>query len=89
MGRDSDAFPFRLRSRSQPSNVVHSPHYSTLRHHRTSEDAEPAEETANVRDAVFGLVQGRHSGLLGKSSRYIESLPDGAKKTFEALKGVQ
>jgi hypothetical protein len=54
-----------------------------------SEDAEPAEESANVHDAVFGLVQGRLAGLLGKSSGYIESLPDGAKKTLEALKGVQ
>jgi hypothetical protein len=54
-----------------------------------SEDAEPADESANVHDAVFGLVQGRLAGLLGKSSGYIESLPDGAKKTLEALKGVQ
>ncbi len=54
-----------------------------------SEDAEPAEESANVHDAVFGLVQGRLAGLLGKSSGYIEGLPDGAKKTIEALKGVQ
>jgi hypothetical protein len=54
-----------------------------------SEDAEPAEESANVHDAVFGLVQGRLAGLLGKSSGYIESLPDGVKKTLEALKGVQ
>jgi hypothetical protein len=54
-----------------------------------SEDPEPGEEGANVHDAVFGLVQGRLAGLLGKSSGYIESLPDGAKKTIEALKGVQ
>ena len=54
-----------------------------------SEDAEPAEEPTNVHDAVVGLVQGRLAGLLGKSSGYIESLPDGAKKTIEALKGVQ
>jgi hypothetical protein len=54
-----------------------------------SEDAEPAEEAGNVHDAVVGLVQGRLAGLLGKSSGYIESLPDGAKKTLEALKGVQ
>ena len=54
-----------------------------------SEVAEPAEEAPNVHDAVFGLVQGRLAGLLGKSSGYIESLPDGAKKTLEALKGVQ
>ena len=54
-----------------------------------SEDAEPAEDSTNVHDAVFGLVQGRLAGLLGKSSGYIEGLPDGAKKTLEALKGVQ
>lgn len=54
-----------------------------------SEDAEPAEDSANVHDAVFGLVQGRLAGLLGKSSGYVEGLPDGAKKTLEALKGVQ
>jgi len=54
-----------------------------------SEDAEPAEEPTNVHDTVVGLVQGRLAGLLGKSSGYIESLPDGAKKTIEALKGVQ
>jgi nucleosome assembly protein 1-like 1 len=54
-----------------------------------SEDAEPTEEPTNVHDAVVGLVQGRLAGLLGKSSGYIEGLPDGAKKTIEALKGVQ
>jgi len=54
-----------------------------------SEDAEPAEDSANVHDAVFGIVRGRLAGLLGKSSGYVESLPDGAKKTIEALKGVQ
>jgi len=54
-----------------------------------SEDAEPVEESTNVQDAVFGLVQGRLAGLLGKSSGYIEGLPDGTKKTIEALKGVQ
>ena len=55
-----------------------------------SEDAEPAEEpTPNVHEAVFGLVQGKLAGLIGKSSGYVESLPDGTKKTIEALKGVQ
>ncbi|KAH9970520.1 hypothetical protein BGW80DRAFT_1438074 [Lactifluus volemus] len=55
-----------------------------------SEDAEPAEEpTSNVHEAVFGLVQGKLAGLIGRSSGYVESLPDGAKKTIEALKGVQ
>jgi hypothetical protein len=55
-----------------------------------SEDAEPAEEpTSNVHEAVFSLVQGKLAGLIGRSSGYVESLPDGAKKTIEALKGVQ
>ena len=54
-----------------------------------SEDAEPAEDTIAVHEAMLGLVQGRLAGLLGKSSGYVESLPDGAKKTIEALKGVQ
>jgi hypothetical protein len=54
-----------------------------------TEDAEPAEESTNVHEAMFGLVQGRLAGLLGKSSGYIEGLPDGVKKTIEALKGVQ
>jgi len=54
-----------------------------------SEDAEPAEDTTAVHEAMLGLVQGRLAGLLGKSSGYVESLPDGAKKTIEALKGVQ
>jgi nucleosome assembly protein 1-like 1 len=51
-----------------------------------SKAAEPAEESANIHDAIFGLVQGRLVGLLGKSSGYIESLPDDAKKAIEASK---
>ncbi len=54
-----------------------------------SEDAEPAEDGTAVQEAMLGLVQGRLAGLIGKSSGYIESLPDSAKKTIEALKGVQ
>ena len=54
-----------------------------------SEDAEPAEDNTAVHEAMLGLVQGRLAGLLGKSSGYVESLPDGAKRTIEALKGVQ
>jgi nucleosome assembly protein 1-like 1 len=53
-----------------------------------AEDAEP-EDTTAVHEAMLGLVQGRLAGLLGKSSGYIENLPHGAKKTIEALKGVQ
>ena len=54
-----------------------------------TEDAEPAEDSTAVHEAMLGLVQGRLAGLLGKSSGYIEGLPDGAKMTIEALKGVQ
>ena len=43
-------------------------------------------KTANVHDAVFGLVQGRLAGLLDKSSGYIESILGGAKMTIEALR---
>jgi len=35
------------------------------------------------------LVQGKLSGLIGKSSGYIESLPVEVKRNIEALKGVQ
>ncbi|KAI0040572.1 NAP-domain-containing protein [Auriscalpium vulgare] len=54
------------------------------------EDAEPQEEGGpDIQAAMLGLVQGRLAGLVGKSSGYIESLPDGVKKSVEALKGVQ
>ncbi|KAA1476326.1 NAP-domain-containing protein [Dentipellis sp. KUC8613] len=54
-----------------------------------SEDAEPAEELTGAQAAMLGLVQGRLAGLVGKSSGYIESLPEEVKKSVEALKGVQ
>ncbi|KAI0271273.1 hypothetical protein BC834DRAFT_433509 [Gloeopeniophorella convolvens] len=54
-----------------------------------TEDVEPVDEGAAVHEAMLGLVQGRLAGLVGQSSGYVESLPDGAKKTVEALKGVQ
>ena len=38
---------------------------------------------------MLGLVHGKLSGLLGKSSGYIESLPVEVKKNIEAVKGVQ
>lgn len=34
-----------------------------------SEDVEPAEETAIVHDAIFGLVQRRLSGLRGRTTQ--------------------
>ncbi|KAH8983482.1 NAP-domain-containing protein [Lactarius akahatsu] len=54
-----------------------------------SEDAEPAEDSTAVHEAMLGLVQGRLAGLLGKSSGYIESLSDGTKTSIVALIGVQ
>ena len=38
---------------------------------------------------MLGLVHGKLSGLVGKSSGYIESLPVEVKKNIEGLKGVQ
>ncbi|TFK84595.1 nucleosome assembly protein [Polyporus arcularius HHB13444] len=58
-----------------------------------SEDAEAEaeeEETAGtIQQAMLGLVHGKLSGLVGKSSGYVESLPVEVKKNIEALKGVQ
>ena len=58
-----------------------------------SEDNEVEEEIvspgAALQNAMLGLVQGRLSSLVGKSSGYIESLPPGIKKNVEALKGIQ
>jgi hypothetical protein len=57
-----------------------------------SEDVEPAEETADVHNTFFGLMQGSLAGPLGKSSwpsGYIESPPGGSRKTIEAVKGAQ
>ena len=80
----------RARGVYSKSPLTHAPISATLSRPTVpdiSKDAELAEESANVHDAVFDLAQGRLAGLLG--SGYIESLPDGAKKTLEALKGVQ
>jgi hypothetical protein len=41
------------------------------------------------RSAILGMVQQRLEGLMGQSSGYIESLPNGTKKRVLALKGVQ
>ncbi|ETW78468.1 hypothetical protein HETIRDRAFT_479626 [Heterobasidion irregulare TC 32-1] len=54
-----------------------------------SEDNEPAEDASPAHHAMLGLVHGKIAGLLGKSSGYIESLPDNVKLSVEALKGVQ
>jgi len=53
-----------------------------------SEDAEP-DEGADIQNAMLGMVQGKLAGLVGRSSGYVESLPDDVKKNIEALKGVQ
>ncbi|KZT24346.1 NAP-domain-containing protein [Neolentinus lepideus HHB14362 ss-1] len=59
-----------------------------------SEDNEGEEDasspTAGLAGGMLaGLVQGKLSGLIGKSSGYIESLPVEVKMKVEALKGVQ
>lgn len=56
-----------------------------------AEDNEPDEEEASgtIQQAMLGLVHGKLSGLVGKSSGYVESLPVEVKKNVEALKGVQ
>lgn len=57
-----------------------------------SEDAEPeegAESGAAIQEAMLGMVQGKLATLVGKSSGYVESLPDEVKISVEALKGVQ
>ena len=51
------------------------------------EDA--ADAPSAMQQAMLGLVHGKLSGLLGKSSGYVESLPVEVKKNVEALKGVQ
>ena len=59
-----------------------------------TEGDEPAEDEneelpPNAHAAMLGLVHGKLSGLIGKSSGYVESLPVEVKKNVEALKGVQ
>ncbi|KAI8969676.1 hypothetical protein BD414DRAFT_428061 [Trametes punicea] len=57
-----------------------------------TEDNEQEEEetsTGGIQQAMLGLVHGKLSGLVGKSSGYVESLPVEVKKNIEALKGVQ
>lgn len=57
-----------------------------------TEDQEEEEETTAagaMQQAMLGLVHGKLAGLVGKSSGYIESLPDDVKVNIEALKGVQ
>ncbi|KAI0686466.1 NAP-domain-containing protein [Cytidiella melzeri] len=53
------------------------------------EDVPSANLSASAQAAMLGLVQGKLAGLVGRSSGYIESLPDEVKRSVEALKGVQ
>ena len=53
------------------------------------EGDEEAEPAGSIQQAMLGLVHGKLSGLIGKSSGYVESLPVEVKKNVEALKGVQ
>ena len=52
-------------------------------------EAEEEETSGTIQQAMLGLVHGKLSGLVGKSSGYVESLPVEVKKNIEALKGVQ
>lgn len=54
-----------------------------------TEDNEEEEDAGAIQQAMLGLVHGKLSGLVGKSSGYIENLPVEVKKNVEALKGVQ
>ena len=62
-----------------------------------SEDKEAEEEEddddeitgAINSEAMLGMVQGRLAQLVGRSSGYIENLPDDVKRSVEGLKGVQ
>ena len=54
-----------------------------------SEDNEPEEEEAGIQHAMQGLVNAKLATLIGKSSGYVESLPENVRKSVEALKGVQ
>ncbi|KIY72600.1 NAP-domain-containing protein [Cylindrobasidium torrendii FP15055 ss-10] len=55
------------------------------------EELDGAEEAADIMrsDAMLGLVQGRLASLVGRSSGYVESLPDDVKRSVEGLKGIQ
>lgn len=59
-----------------------------------TEGDEPAEDEedelpAGAHAAMLGLVHGRLAELVGRSSGYIENLPESVKRSVEALKGVQ
>ncbi|KAH9828972.1 nucleosome assembly protein [Rhodofomes roseus] len=55
-----------------------------------SEDNEPEEEEElGIHHAMQGLVSAKLATLIGKSSGYVESLPENVRKSVEALKGVQ
>ena len=54
-----------------------------------SEDAEHAEETPDVHDAVSGFGRGMLAGLLGKSSGCFENLPDGTKRLLKPPKAYK
>jgi nucleosome assembly protein 1-like 1 len=53
----------------------------------TGEDADG--ELGGLHQQMLGIMQGKLSDLIGKSSGYIESLPIEIKLSVEALKGVQ
>jgi nucleosome assembly protein 1-like 1 len=59
-----------------------------------SEDNEADDEITSpganeLQAGMLGMIQGKLAGLVGKSSGYIENLPDEVKLSVAALKGVQ
>ena len=53
------------------------------------EDVKAVLNAGNNSNLLAGLVQGRLSSLIGKSSGYIESLPVPVKRSVSALQGLQ
>lgn len=53
------------------------------------EEGDAGADATAIQNAMLGMVQGKLSGLIGRSSGYIESLPVEVKKSVEALKGIQ
>lgn len=65
------------------------PDISEDREAEAAEDGSGVPSLDNLRETMFGMVEGKLATLLGKSSGYIENLPVEIKLNVEALKGIQ
>ena len=54
-----------------------------------AEDVKAVLAAGQNSNLLAGLVQGRLSSLIGKSSGYIESLPVPVKRSVSAIQGIQ